>query len=165
MSSCVWNIRIVTSHVLLDTVWYSTRILQVKSKQSKQSVDIPSRKLTFPPDKAYLKMIFLFPRWDMLVPWRVPSLKLTVRPCKKVHPERRLHHPSINFQWLTLSFREGTTHGFFYQTVKALAIEIEGFDFSLIEGIRNSLEDDAITWEGYDELTWWKPTTSIDNRN
>ena len=32
---------------------------------------IPSRKLTYPPDKAYLKMIFLFPRWDMLVPWRV----------------------------------------------------------------------------------------------
>ena len=32
---------------------------------------IPSRKLTYPRDKAYLKMIFLFPRWDMLVPWRV----------------------------------------------------------------------------------------------
>ena len=28
---------------------------------------IPSRKLTYPPDKAYLKMIFLFPRLDMLV--------------------------------------------------------------------------------------------------
>ena len=24
-----------------------------------------------PPDKAYLKMIFLFPRWDMLVSWKV----------------------------------------------------------------------------------------------
>ena len=32
---------------------------------------VPSRELTYPPDKAYLKMIFLFPRWDMLVPWRV----------------------------------------------------------------------------------------------
>ena len=32
---------------------------------------LPSRKLTYPPDKACLKMIFLFPRWDMLVPWRV----------------------------------------------------------------------------------------------
>ena len=32
---------------------------------------IPSRKLTYPRDKVYLKMIFLFPRWDMLVPWRV----------------------------------------------------------------------------------------------
>ena len=31
----------------------------------------PSRELTYPPDKAYLKMIFLFPRWDMLIPWRV----------------------------------------------------------------------------------------------
>ena len=27
---------------------------------------IPSRELTYPPDMAYLKMIFLFPRWDML---------------------------------------------------------------------------------------------------
>ena len=27
--------------------------------------------------KALLKMIFLFPRWDMLVSWRVVSLKLT----------------------------------------------------------------------------------------
>ena len=31
----------------------------------------PSRELTCPPDKAYLKMIFLFPRWDTLVSWRV----------------------------------------------------------------------------------------------
>ena len=27
--------------------------------------------LTYPPNKAYLKLIFLFPRWDMLIPWRV----------------------------------------------------------------------------------------------
>ena len=31
---------------------------------------IPFRELTYPPPKVYLKMIFLFPRWDMLVPWR-----------------------------------------------------------------------------------------------
>ena len=24
-----------------------------------------------PPDKAYLKMMFLFPRWDILLSWRV----------------------------------------------------------------------------------------------
>ena len=29
------------------------------------------RELTYPPDKAYLKMIILFPRWDMLISWRV----------------------------------------------------------------------------------------------
>ena len=34
---------------------------------------IPSRELTYPLLKALLKMIFLFPRWDMLVPWRVYS--------------------------------------------------------------------------------------------
>ena len=32
---------------------------------------LPSRELTYPPHIAYLKMIFLFPRWDMLIPWRV----------------------------------------------------------------------------------------------
>ena len=33
---------------------------------------LPSRKLTYPPKNGILKMIFLFPRWDMLIPWRVP---------------------------------------------------------------------------------------------
>ena len=33
--------------------------------------NIPSRELTYTPNKAYLKMMFLFPRWDMLVSWRV----------------------------------------------------------------------------------------------
>ena len=41
-----------------------------KAKQNRP-INIPSRELTYPLDKAYLKMIFLFPRWDMLVPWRV----------------------------------------------------------------------------------------------
>ena len=36
---------------------------------------LPSRELTYPPDKAYLKMFFLFPRWDMLVSWRVAYLR------------------------------------------------------------------------------------------
>ena len=27
--------------------------------------------LTYPPQNGILKMIFLFPRWDMLIPWRV----------------------------------------------------------------------------------------------
>ena len=33
--------------------------------------NLPSRELTYPPKMAYLKIIFLFPRWDMLIPWRV----------------------------------------------------------------------------------------------
>ena len=32
---------------------------------------LPSRKLTYPPKNGILKMIFFFPRWDMLIPWRV----------------------------------------------------------------------------------------------
>ena len=36
--------------------------------------NLPFRELTYPPDKAYLKMIFLFPRWDMLISRRVAIL-------------------------------------------------------------------------------------------
>ena len=36
---------------------------------------IPSRELTKPFPKACLKMLFIFPRWDMLVPWKVTDLE------------------------------------------------------------------------------------------
>ena len=39
---------------------------------------IPSRELTYPPKMACLKMIFLFPRWDMLIPWRVLYMFITL---------------------------------------------------------------------------------------
>ena len=35
---------------------------------------LPSRELTYSPKMALLTMIFLFPRWDMLIPWRVNHL-------------------------------------------------------------------------------------------
>ena len=35
--------------------------------------ELPSWELTYPPKMALLKMIFLFPRWDMLIPWRVST--------------------------------------------------------------------------------------------
>ena len=38
--------------------------------------NILSRKLTYPPDKAYLKMMSLFPRWDMLISWGVAPIKI-----------------------------------------------------------------------------------------
>ena len=34
-------------------------------------LSLPSWELTYPTKKALLKMVFLFPRWDMSVPWRV----------------------------------------------------------------------------------------------
>ena len=37
---------------------------------------VPSRELTYPPKMAYLKMIFLFPRWDMLISRRVIFFKM-----------------------------------------------------------------------------------------
>ena len=36
-------------------------------------IPLPSRKLTYPPQNGILKMIFLFPRWDMLIPWGVST--------------------------------------------------------------------------------------------
>ena len=42
-----------------------------KKHQQFQNKMVPSRGLTYPPDRAYLKMIFVFPRWDMLISWRV----------------------------------------------------------------------------------------------
>ena len=35
---------------------------------------LPSRELTYPPKNGILKMIFLFARWDMLIPWRVNQM-------------------------------------------------------------------------------------------
>ena len=39
---------------------------------------VPSRELTYPPKNGILKMIFLFPRWDMLIPWRVDFVSFWV---------------------------------------------------------------------------------------
>ena len=42
---------------------------------------VPSRELRYPPEKSILKMIFLFPRWDMLISWEgiafIPSFPVT----------------------------------------------------------------------------------------
>ena len=57
-------------------------------------LQLPSRKLTYPPDKAYLKMIFLFPRWDMLVPWRVLFLRDPCKLCQQRRITRRITRTS-----------------------------------------------------------------------
>ena len=70
-----------------------------------------SRKLTYPPDKAYLKTIFLFPRWDRLISWGVsatimhhptecePKPRLTGKGCWQIKGSEyapRLSNPSMN---------------------------------------------------------------------
>ena len=58
--------------VEVDNISNKFRIyFDVTKKLHRFFLQIPSRELTYPPDKAYLKMIFLFPRWDMLISWRV----------------------------------------------------------------------------------------------
>ena len=43
----------------------------VKHMYTVFTYSIPSRELTYPPKNAILKRMFLCPRWDMLVLWRV----------------------------------------------------------------------------------------------
>ena len=52
---------------------------QVEQVLLKKADRIPCRELTYPPEKAYLKMIFFFPGWDMLISWRV-EIKWTWNP-------------------------------------------------------------------------------------
>ena len=63
-----------------DSVMWSTRWVQNSKCWLTQGVYfrvlfLLSRKLTYPPNKACLKMIFLVPRWDMFVSWRLPPQK------------------------------------------------------------------------------------------
>ena len=69
--------------------------IQGVSNKMMESYGIPSWELAYPIkniQKTLLKMIFLFPRWDMLVPWRVfpPNNRLQCRLnrgfCKKIPP-------------------------------------------------------------------------------
>ena len=47
------------------------------------------------PKNGILKMIFLFPRWDMLIPWRVSTIIFRVlAPSKTVVVDRRISEPS-----------------------------------------------------------------------
>ena len=47
------------------------RLMRHPASQPSTKDTVPSWELTYPLPMALLKMIFLFPRWDMLVPWRV----------------------------------------------------------------------------------------------
>ena len=53
---------------------------------------LPSREVTYPPKMAYLKMIFLFPRWDRLVPRRVLFMSILFI-CLELRAETRFGSP------------------------------------------------------------------------
>ena len=55
---------------------------------------LPSWELTYPFPKACLKMIFLSPRWDMLVPWRVYAYVIIVH--------------DLDFMWKMMHFYKYT---------------------------------------------------------
>ena len=82
------TISVIICNYHCDTLWQLNIDVKIKTmilekKQVYTSYDflsmnyflrisiLPSRKLAYPPDKAYLKMMFLFPRWDMLISWGV----------------------------------------------------------------------------------------------
>ena len=74
---------------------------------------LPSRELTYPPKMAYLKMIFVFPRWDMLIPWGVfqltkeaaevwflvPFLFVSFRLQEPLPPKRDTHFVKKQIPW------------------------------------------------------------------
>ena len=53
-------------------------------------LEVPSWKLTYPLLKVLLKMIFLFPRWDMSVSWKVSSLLLAGQESTRNPPNKEL---------------------------------------------------------------------------
>ena len=55
----------------IKNAWSSRKWPTNPREPKDKYVVIPSRELTHPPKNGILKMIFLFPRWDMLIPWRV----------------------------------------------------------------------------------------------
>ena len=63
-----WDWLVVLYYELVNTQLYGITF----SYQLVVDSWIPSRELTYPLEKALLKMIFLFPRWDMLIPRRIP---------------------------------------------------------------------------------------------
>ena len=76
-------------------------------------IGIPSREITYPPDKAYLKIIFLFPRWDMLVAWRVFT-----KPFPLVHVYRSFTY----IMWVKNPYIRRIWDGFFMLDLCAVGI-------------------------------------------
>ena len=56
-----------------------------KSATRNNKKHLPSWELTYPIKKSLLKMIFLFPRWDMLVPWKVPQFDFFINESIRMH--------------------------------------------------------------------------------
>ena len=70
--------------------WHgSTKVLICIDWSKKNNWNSPCRELTYPSPKACLKMIFFFPRWDMLVSGRVRSTNFLKHYSKQLYPSLR----------------------------------------------------------------------------
>jgi len=76
----LWQLEMISVRIKDDLMWLIGRTIRNDYLRW-----LPSRILTYPPDKAYLKMIFLFPGWDMLIPWRVDLLKCHFCPRQEIY--------------------------------------------------------------------------------
>ena len=69
------------------------------SKKDSNNLDlfkvIPSWELTYPILKVLLKMIFLFPRWDMLIPWWVLPCSFFSAKAPEKWWDRKTDHPFL----------------------------------------------------------------------
>ena len=94
--------------------------------KTQKKTPILSKELTYPPNKAYLKMIFLFPRWDMLVSWRVISQTWYPTPTQ-TSPTNMGRHPGWFFIPLLL---DGCALGWreSYPSIKSEGVPLPGIN-------------------------------------
>ena len=95
------------SSIIRTQVGMMWHVFFVYTKHTKRQ--IPSRELTYPPKMAFWRWFFLFPRWDMLIPWRVS----TPFPNQQFAPEKSMAGRWISFEMAVkftgyVSFRECT---------------------------------------------------------
>ena len=76
-------IRIFPAKIVGSTAFHCIPHL-IRQGRSRRTV--PSREPTYPPKNALLKMIFLFPRWNILVPWRVCYLCVSTSTKPFIYP-------------------------------------------------------------------------------
>ena len=75
----------------------------------KDEKNIFSWEIRYPPKKALLKMMFLFPRWDMLVPWSIYVTGWTVRFLIRKNKQTQMvgATPRVWAEYLTCFIPEG----------------------------------------------------------
>ena len=79
-----WVFAVVSGSPLIDASNWVSWSKEPCTKPASASITL--LKTNISPTKALLKMLFLFPRWDMIVPWRVLTFSLH---CNNIYPTKQ----------------------------------------------------------------------------